>query len=389
MTRIHAGLLTLLIPLALPGACGAAARDHHPQPGEITLPSEAPSGIEVNDQIWIRFIPAPGASPEHPSPAVVLIHGHHAPIRKQMAPYVRALAKRGIASVVLTLPYHGPRRPPHKSRGGPFVNPDPHRQRQALEQSVSDVSTVISWLQEQPGVDPEKIGVTGISLGALISHLAMGKDSRISAGVAMLGGGGLKRTQQERPGIITRRLGGRLDAEGLEIMRPVDPIEYADENRPRRVLMFEGARDWIFPNHSAEKFWEALGKPPIIWLDTGHIAPVRIEGSAARTSAAYLDAVWQGKPATVDALPRAYVPTVKIGTIFGLDSIATPAVQWQAYTFLKRSDHMSLLHADLGWSGRGPFLGLAATLSTHSDVGLAYSPTRNTIRPYLSLHLVP
>jgi dienelactone hydrolase len=302
---------------------------------------------------------------------------------------VEAYARRGISTAVMTLPYHRERRHPGKSPGGPYVNDDPRRQRQALEQAVADVATIVSWLREQPAVDPDRIGITGISLGALITHLAMGQDSRLVAGVAMLGGGNLPCVQKYRPRLITRRLGGRFDDQEMALMKPVDPLTYADQNQPRQVLMFEGARDWIFPPRCAEGFWEALGRPPIIWLDAGHIVPVRIEASAARTSAAYLASVFEGNPKQVNELPRAYVPTFKIGLISGLGTLVTPAVQWQAITLLKRPDHMSLLHADLGLTGRGPFLGLAATLTNHADFGLGYRFLADAIRPYFSFHIVP
>ncbi len=49
---------------------------------------------------------------------------------------------------------------------------------------------------------------------------------------------------------------------------------------------------------------------------------------------------------------------------------------------------MSLLHADIGLSGRGPFVGLAVTLTSFLDLGLAHRLNGRTLRPYLSLHLV-
>ena len=372
----------LLAPAARP--CLAA-----PPAQQVVLPSGAPSGDPLVDRVWVEFRAGHGVTAARPGPAVVLIHGHHAPIRNQMRPYVEAYARRGISTAVMTLPYHRERRHPGKCVGGPFVNDDARRQRQALEQAVADVGQVVTWLREQPLVDPERIGITGISLGALITHLAMGKDPRLVAGVAMLGGGNLPCVQEHRPGLVQHRLGGLLDNEELELMAPVDPMNYADENQPRQVLMFEGARDWIFPPHCVEGFWKALGRPPIIWLDAGHIVPVRIEASAARTSAAYLHSVFEGDPKPVGELPHAYVPTFKIGFIAGLGTLVTPALQWQAFTFLKRPDHMSLLHADVGVTGRGPFVGCAATLTNHVDFGVGYRFLADAVRPYFSYHLVP
>ena len=49
---------------------------------------------------------------------------------------------------------------------------------------------------------------------------------------------------------------------------------------------------------------------------------------------------------------------------------------------------MALLHADLGWSSRGPFVGLAATLNAFVDVGVGHRLGGKAIKPYVSLHVV-
>src|SRR5207247_2640933 len=92
----------------------------------------------------------------------------------------------------------------------------------------------------------------------------------------------------------------------------------------------------------------ALGNPPIRWIDTGHYGLFLGARSAMDASAAYLNNVWSEAPKEESDAPRVAAPTIKAGLIFGLDSIVTPAIQWQAYTFLRRRDRMSLLHADLG-----------------------------------------
>jgi hypothetical protein len=52
---------------------------------------------------------------------------------------------------------------------------------------VADVSDVIDWLIANTAVDPERIGVGGVSYGAGISLVAAGHDPRIKAVVAMSG----------------------------------------------------------------------------------------------------------------------------------------------------------------------------------------------------------
>jgi hypothetical protein len=55
------------IPAAESGVLPASA------PQTVSLPSEAPSGIEVNDRIWFDFYPTKRAA-GYQAPAVILLH---------------------------------------------------------------------------------------------------------------------------------------------------------------------------------------------------------------------------------------------------------------------------------------------------------------------------
>ncbi|MCA1597313.1 MAG: hypothetical protein LC772_12945, partial [Chloroflexi bacterium] len=70
------------------------------------------------------------------------------------------------------------------------------------------------------------------------------------------------------------------------------------------------------------------------------------------------------------------------------DILVTPALQWQAVTLLRRPDHLSLVHADLGVGARGPFVGIAATINPYLDLGLGRRFFGKQFRPYASLHIV-
>jgi hypothetical protein len=154
------------------------------------------------------------------------------------------------------------------------------------------------------------------------------------------------------------------------------------------VLMIEAARDLLMPPRDAKALWVALGRPPIRWVDTNHFGLAIMPRSVMRLTSAYLHFVWDDPGADDPPLPPLHAITLKLGLLSGLDAKATPALQWQAYTLVRRWDHMSLLHADLGWSGRGPFIGLAATMSAYIDLGVGRRFTGGAVRPYLSFHVV-
>jgi dienelactone hydrolase len=307
-----------------------------------------------------------------------------------MRRFARFLAARGIGGAIMTLPYHMQRLPPGDTPQRHFLNADVDPVVQALSQSASDVSTVAAWLGRQPGVDPQRIGAIGVSLGAIVIHLAMGRDSCLDAGVAILGGGDLAGLR--RDSLVFRIRGSsftdRLDEDEAARLARVDPITWAGNNRPRKVLMIQAARDLVMPPRHALALWEALGRPPIRWVDTNHFAMGLAAAALMRVSAAYLHSVWDTSPSEPARIPAINAPTLKLGLVSGLDAALTPAIQWQAHSFMARSDHMSLLHADLGWSGRGLFLGVAATLTPFLDLGLARRFDGRGIRRYLSFHVV-
>ncbi len=387
-SRLWAGLGVLV------GTLGASMApcfaESLPAPRALTLPSAAPSGYPVVDRITVVYYPA--ALAFQPTPAVVAVppsgSSTRDPIMRRLA---RHLAGQGIACAVIDLPYHGQRHLRGVAPAAPYLEGSVAASVQALGQGASDVRTVAAWLATQPGIDPHRLGVVGISLGAIVAHLAMGEDTRLTAGVAVLGGGNLPDLSQKSLLVrLLRRLYSRwLDPATLGGLAVVDPLTYASQNRPRHVLMIEAARDLLVPPRDSTELWEALGRPPIQWLDVNHFALGLTPDAAFRATSAYLWSVWNGHPAlTGDALPQAAAPTLKVGLLAQWGRPITPSLQWQFHTFAWRRDHISLIHADFGLTGRGPFLGLGATVTPFVDLGVSPRFDGRGVRPYAAFHVV-
>ena len=225
----------------------------------------------------------------------------------------------------------------------------------------------------------------------------MGQDARVKAGVAALGGGALAESYRNSPLAQSKflfRLFGNLGdfhqvtEDSFKRLDPVDPVTFAGQNQPRRVLMIEAARDIVITPKSAETLWAALGKPPIQWVDANHFSLISFGGSSVlRAAVPYLQSVWNGAPLEARAIPRVTAPTLKFGFVMNLDSTITPAVQWQMWK-AGTYQHHSFLNANLGMSGRGPFASVATTVTPYLDIGAARRFAGNRIRPYASLHFV-
>ena len=337
----------------------------HAQTRAVTLPSKITSPYPRNNKIPVTFYPAQNT--EAKAPAAILLHllGGGIEISNRFARYLSA---RGINAAVMQLPYHYDRAvgtAPVKF----YVSNDAKIVAQSFDQAASDVSTVADWLTAQPEVDADKLGIAGVSLGAIITHLAMGRDDRLKAGVAIVGGGDLKEISQL--GTLAKlflQVRNTIDSSAIgdAELREADPLFDADKNRPRRVLMIQAARDEIIPRKASTELWEALGRPPIQWLDIGHYGLFLGVESAEKATYQYLVNVWNGTPEA--PIPRVYAPTIKGGLLLGLDSNITPAVTFQ-YPLLRKSNHQSLLHGDLGYSGRGPYAGVGLTVNRYIDLG--------------------
>ena len=348
------------------------------QPRTVTLQSKITSAYPKNNQIPVTFYPAQNADGK--APAAILLHllGGGIEISNRFARY---LSTRGVNAAVMQLPYHYDRsvgKAPIKF----YVSNDAKVVAKSFDQAASDVSTIADWLQTQPEVDADKLGVAGVSLGAIITHLAMGRDDRLNAGVAIVGGGDLKEISQL--GTLAKlflQVRNTIDstAIGDAELREADPLYVADKNRPRRVLMIQGARDEIIPRKASTELWEALGRPPIQWLDIGHYGLFLGVESAEKATYQYLNNVWNGTPEA--PISKVYAPTIKGGLLFGLDANVTPAVTFQ-YPLIRKSNHQSLIHGDLGYSGRGPYAGVGVTVNRYIDLGVGRRLNGDKFRVY-------
>ena len=206
-------------------------------------------------------------------PAVVVLHILGADFALSRY-YCARLADKGVAALFLKLPYYGERRP--LSGNQRFLSTDIGRSTLSMRQGVCDVRRAVSWLATRPDVDPDRLGATGISLGGITSALAAAVDPSIHRGVFLLAGGGLDQILWEMDEPEARRYrqqwlaAGRTRADLKALTTPLDPLTYAHRLVGKKILMMAGNVDEVVPPASARALWEASGRPPIRWFDSGH-----------------------------------------------------------------------------------------------------------------------
>lgn len=149
-----------------------------------------------------------------------------------------------------------------------------------LREYVRDVLRSLDWLSRHPSVDPDRIGIAGISLGAITATIVSGLDPRVKASAYLLGGGdlpGIFLSSTERPIVRIREW---LREEGLtreemeeelrEKLHPFEPLLHARSQDPSTILMLNAFFDRVIERRYAVALWKALGRPPMVQVPTGH-----------------------------------------------------------------------------------------------------------------------
>jgi dienelactone hydrolase len=209
-------------------------------------------------------------------PAVVVLHilgGDFALSRL----FCHSLNQSGTAALFVKMPYYGPRREPGVSRR--MINADPHETVEGMTQAVLDIRRAVALLASREEIDPDHIGIMGVSLGGITAALAAEADPKIRNACLLLAGGDLPKIAAESKEFERERaafLAAGKKAEGFEnVIAVVDPLTHASLLKDRRVLMLNAKDDEVIPRECTERLWEAAGKPDIVWFSGGHYSVMR------------------------------------------------------------------------------------------------------------------
>ncbi len=135
---------------------------------------------------------APPQGVDGPAPGVVLVHGGGGTAFRQWAYW---WGQRGYHAIAMDLADRGEDRNKLPS-GGPDQGAEQKFDDISLGvknawtyHAVADVIRATTVLRSMPGVDPERIGMTGISWGGYLTSILVGVEPRIQAAVPVYGCG--------------------------------------------------------------------------------------------------------------------------------------------------------------------------------------------------------
>jgi len=234
----------------------------------VRFPSPVVSPVPENNTVHAEFYRPKGAGP-FPGVIVLDVTGGDQQLSRLISTH---LANKGIAALFVQMAYYGPRRPAGSDVR--LLSADVPRTFAALTQTVLDVRRASAWLENQPDVDPKRLGIIGTSLGSFVAALTAEAEPRLGKVVVLLGGGGFVEGYYDDPRAAPMRkiweaLGGTRERM-KELLAPYDPLTCAANLKDRQLLIIAARRDDIVPPSCAERLWAATGKQKIVWYNCTH-----------------------------------------------------------------------------------------------------------------------
>lgn len=241
---------------------------------QISYPSPIHTDLESNNTIPAEYYLPHGIQPGDPQrPAVVCLHilgGNFELVRLLCAVF----ADRGIPAIMFKLPYYGERADRDAHR---LLETDANVFTQALQQTTADIARTTYLLASRPEVNPERIGISGISLGAIVGATACGKLPHIWRAGFILGGADLTTIlhHARETRALSRFIAAQTPAERErieQVIADLDPARYQDRlqgmGRDGRILMVNATDDEVIPRACTDRLAAAAGiTDQVVWLD--------------------------------------------------------------------------------------------------------------------------
>jgi predicted acyl esterase len=290
--RVNALGLVLLVAPYLLGGCGPQEDTSHPnwwykssyifKPNIYVTSFDGTSLAAQAYQPKERFFPGP-------RPAVIFVNSWTQG-EGQYAPVARDFAEKGY--IILSYATRGFGR-----SGGVASGAGP--------KDIKDVSVMIDWLMSHTRVDPERIGMVGVSYGGGISLLGLAHDERLFTAAALSGWANLEKAlygnNTMRKLWLSILIGsgvasGRIDPKLYKLFRNLDEQTNIAESREwarvrsainvvdkinqngSPVFLANSYRDFLFSPNQALEFFEKLTTPKRMIMNRGIHASAEFSG---------------------------------------------------------------------------------------------------------------
>jgi len=250
---------------------------YHERRGElIGITAERVGSDSLSDRFWVSLRSSSDltvrcgllvpSTPRRRYPAIILLGG------KQTGRYAvdYALDVRDAIIIAPDYPYE-----PRKYYTTLQFLADVPALRGALLDMVPSVMLITENLWQREDVDTTKLILLGYSFGAPFVPAILSVERRPAA-VAMVYGGGdlhslLRHNLRRSEGWLTSEFVATL---GAVLLRPLEPLRYADKVAPIPLVMINGDDDELIPRRNVLALYSSAREPKsLLWLPSTHVHP--------------------------------------------------------------------------------------------------------------------
>lgn len=349
--------------------------DEFTQVYDLSFPSAYTSHYPENNTVRVRaFVPngLPG-----PFPSVVILHYWGATDLSLEYQTARELTSRGIAGIVMTLPFHLSRTPKGTRSGELALQADPERLVASMTQSVLDLRRTVDWITSKQEFDKEKIGLAGTSLGGIVASLAFGIEQRFRYGSFVLAGADLAGILWNSSRVVAQREDmrrrGYTEERLRDELRAIEPTKYLPGSAARPTLVIAAKLDTVVPPNNARILIGALGQPETVWLSTGHFGGALVRNRIIRTVAGFFDSSVRGQK--FEAPASIHAPTLRFGLVYSDHK----GLQFALSTDIWHADRKGNVFASALVTPQGPQAFAGFRMTENLAAGVLLFPNRTTL----------
>lgn len=284
----------------------------------LDFPSPVTTPTPENNTVPL-FVHLPKEGPG-PFPVVLILHYWGALNRAVEDEIASNLTKKGVAAVLMTLPYHLQRTPEGKRSGELAIQADTAFLRTTTEQSLQDCRRALDFIQTRPELDSSRLGVAGTSLGAIVAALVYSVDDRLQYGAFVLGGVDLAHLLWNSSRVIPQReefrRQGYTEDKLRDELKTVEPLSFFPRAKPGKTFVVGALYDTVVPPRSTENLIKSLDNPDVLWLETGHYGGFFVQRRLLEETAEFFSKEYSGEDYTPPS--RISVPTLRLTVQYDL-----------------------------------------------------------------------
>lgn len=240
--------------------------------GRLVADTPAPLGIAAADvalrnltyldvsnrRVEATFVLPPGAGPH---PAVLFVHWLDPEStsngRTQFLPDALALARKGVASLLVDTPWSDP---------GWFLARDPAQDLASSQLLVRNLGRALDVLAALDKVDKTRLAYVGHDFGAMYGATLAGVDRRPVAWVYIAG-----TDRYAEWFTLARKLDAPAREQVFAALKPLDPVEHIGAAAPAPVLFQFASKDRFVTRQQADAMVAAARSPKEVkFYDCGH-----------------------------------------------------------------------------------------------------------------------